>query len=157
MSAQAGVLIAGQAQKGLEILEKKLDFDFPNLILKLFVFFTFAYAINKIFEAIILGQNILFQFLGLFGINLPSSLPESLVKFMTEGFNGIKFWDFVKTAAIILVLLEWHIWFNSRDNPSPMTSGIFFILVSGMAIFTIPELLKRVKEMRIITNPAVGR
>ena len=157
MSAIIAGQLTKQAIQQAQSLDKRLDFDFSNLIIKLAIFFILAYAINKLFEAIILGQNTLFAFLGLFGVNLPATLPQSIVTFMTDGFHGVKYWDVVKLIGIILVVMEWHIWFQGKENPSPLTSGIFFVLITGMSIFTIPELLKRVKEMQILSATVVNR
>ena len=158
-------IIAGQvarsalavAKEGRLALKQETDeYDFANLIIKLFLFFAVAFAINKIFEAIIFGQNLLWQFLQLFGINTPATLPEPIVKFMQDGFHGIKYWDLVKIIAIILVVLEWHS-LTQRRTITPLTQGLFFIIASGLALFTIPELFQRLKEMQILSNPVVGR
>ncbi len=157
-------ILAGQAAKstfailkeGKKALKAETDeYDFANLIIKLFLFFAVAFAINKIFDAIIFGQNFLWQLLQLFGVNTPNQLPESLVKFMQDGFHGVKYWDLVKIIAIILVVLEWHS-LSQRRTITPTTQGLFFVIASGLAIFTIPELFQRLKEMRILSNPVVS-
>jgi len=158
-------IIAGQvarsalavAKEGrLALKQETDDFDFAGLIIKLFLFFTVAFVINKIFEAIIFGQNLLFQLFNLFGVNTPNQLPEAVVKFMQEGFHGIKYWDLVKIVAIILVVLEWYS-LSQRRTLTPTTQGLFLVIGSGLALFTIPELFQRLKEMQILSNPVVGR
>jgi len=34
---------------------------------------------------------------------------------------------------------------------------LFFVIASGLALFTIPDLFQRLKEMQILSKPMVGR
>jgi len=138
-----------------QISKIQFQYDFPSLILKLTVYFAIAFTISKFFEAVIFGENTLKAFLNLIGVNLPNSLPEPIVKFFQTGFNGFQYWDIVKILAILLVLYEWFNWYNINKNnekfpPSPMTHGVFVILASGLAIATFPELIQRIRELRIM-------
>ncbi len=157
-------IIAGQAlgvaRQGFKASQKlssdAFTFDFPALIVKLTVFYLIAYAVSKIFEAIIFGQNTLFGIAKLFGVNLPTTLPEPLVNFFQEGIKGIKYWDIVKVISILLVVMEWNNWNQTqkalRINPSPMTTGVFFVIISGLVLITVPELFQRFKEMRAMSQ-----
>ena len=157
-------IIAGQAlgvaRKGFQASQKlssdAFTFDFPALIVKLTVFYLVAYAVNKIFEAIIFGQNTLFGIARLFGVNLPSTLPEPIVNFFQEGFKGVKYWDIVKVISILLVVMEWNNWNQTqkalRINPSPMTQGVFFVIISALILITVPELFQRFKELRAMNQ-----
>ena len=159
MSAQIIATGAGLSQavlkKGGQVSTEIFKYDFVSLILKLVVFFTVAYIINKIFEAIIFGQNTLSAFAGVFGINLPSTFPEPIVNFFQEGINGFRFWDVVKALATLLVIFEWFIWYESERKvtatPSPMTQGVFAVIVAGLALITFPEIFQRLKEIRAMT------
>ena len=157
-------IIAGQAlgvaRQGFKASQKlssdAFTFDFPSLIVKLTVFYMVAYAVNKIFEAIIFGQNTLFGIAKLFGINLPATLPEPLVNFFQEGIKGVRYWDIVKVISILLVVMEWNNWNQTQKalkiNPSPMTQGVFFVIISALILITVPELFQRFKELRAMNT-----
>ena len=112
MSAQIVATAAGLSQQVARKVIKEggiqsteiFKFDFVNLILKIIIFFTAAYILNKIFEAIIFGQNTIVTLAGLFGVNLPKSMQEPIVNFFQEGINGFRFWDVVKLLAITFVI-----------------------------------------------------
>ncbi len=165
MSAIIAGQVAGVARKGFNLSQKissdAFTFDFPSLIVKLTVFYVVAYAVSKIFEAIIFGQNTLFNIAKLFGVNLPSTLPEPLVNFFQEGFKGIKYWDIVKVISILLVVMEWNNWNNTQKlakiNPSPMTQGVFFVIISGLILITVPELFQRFKELRAMNQTVINQ
>ena len=152
----SAVLVAQGALKGKQVAsqisQQTFQFDFVNPIVKLVIFFTFSYAIAKIFEAIIFGQNTLIQFVALFGINLPQSLPEPIVQFFQEGIKGFRYWDFIKVFAILLVIMEAMNWFNDMKRagkiPSPITQGVFAVLIGGLILITVPEAVQRFKEIR---------
>ncbi len=74
---------------------------------------------------------------------------------MQDGFKGIKYWDVIKIVAIILVVLEWHS-LSQRRTLTPTTQGLFLVIASGLALFTIPELFQRLKEMQILSTPTVS-
>ena len=163
--AKEAVKIAGQigrqtAKETSKFSVEQFTFDFPGLFIKLFVFFVVAYAINKVMEAIILGSNVTKAFLTLFGIRVPDTLPEALVKFWTDGVQTgnitIKFWDIVKALALILVIYEWYNWYNAEktkvNTPSPMTHGVFALLVSSLGLITFPEIWQRLKEIRALNQ-----
>ena len=161
VAKQALTEILGISEAVLEssqrISKAQFTYDFPSLIIKLVVFFAIAYTIAKFFEAVIFGSNVLKSALDLIGVKLPSSLPETLVKFFQDGFNGFKYWDIIKMFAILLVLYEWFNWYNSvkgnpKIPPSPMTHGVFVILVAGLTLATFPELLQRIRELKVLSG-----
>jgi len=143
---------AGKATQ--KVLTDELGYDFIGLGIKISFFFVVAYLINKTFEAIIFGGNVLTQFMALFGIKSPSSLPEPLIRFFTDGINGFRFWDIVKILATLLVIMEMLNYIQNRKKlglkPSPLTLGVFSIIVIGISLLTIPELIQRFKEKRIM-------
>ena len=153
------------AQEGAKLSSDIFKYDFVNLITKLVIFFVFSYVVAKIFEAIIFGQGLIVSFVALFGLKLPQSLPEPIVNFFQEGIKGFRYWDFIKTFAILLVIMEFNNWLTEQAargiRPSPMTIGVFGVLIGGMALITLPEVWQRAKEIRnmsnTITDGEVGR
>ncbi len=150
-------ILAGQVvQSGFKTTQKlssdTFSFDFPSLITKLIVFYLVAYAIAKVFEAIIFGNNVLKSILSLVGLNLPNTMPEAVVNFFTDGFKGVKYWDIVKVLSILLVIMEWNNWQQTQKalkiNPSPMTQGVFAVLIAGLTLITVPELVQRLRELK---------
>ena len=140
--------------------QQRFNFDFPNLIVKLVVFFLVSYAIAKIFEGIIFGNKVVNSLALLIGINLPTTLPEPIVNFFKDGINGFQYWDFIKAIATLLVLAEWWTWYNTEkargiNNPSAVTNGVFFVIVLGLSLITFPELFQRIKEIRAMSQGVV--
>ena len=163
--AKEAVKIAGQigrqtAKETSKFSVEQFTFDFPGLLVKLFVFFVIAYTINKIMETIILGENFLFEMLKFFGIVTPATIPKQLADFWKDGFNtgsiSIKFWDIVKALALILVIYEWYNWYNAEktkvNTPSPMTHGVFFLLTSSLALTTFPQIWARIQDLRALNK-----
>ncbi len=154
----AGQTLATGFKTGQKLSSDVFSFDFIALITKLVVFFGVAYVVTKTFEAIIFGEGVVKGLLGFFGVNLPSTMPENVISFFTDGFKGIKFWDIVKTIAIILVLLEWFNWMNTQKalkiEPSPVTQGVFLMIITGLTLITVPELFTRLKELRAMNQVA---
>ena len=159
MAAQV-IIAAKAAQKGAKLAAQKSEelfqFDFLALTQKLVIYFVFAYLIAKVFEGIIFGQGLLLQFAALFGLKLPQNLPEPIVNFFSNGIKGFKYWDFVKVIAIVLVLLEMNNYVEQRkrlnEQPSPMTLGVFIILLTGLTLITFPEIWSRIRELRALSR-----
>ena len=132
------------------------NYDFISLMLKLVIFFIFSYAISKIFEAIIVGGTVLNAFTGIFGIKLPSSLPQPITTFFTVGFHGFKFWDIIKVVATLMIIVEAFIYIENQKrlggSPSPSTLAVFGVLIAGLSLITFPEIIQKVKEMRVVNQ-----
>jgi len=153
----AGAVLSGgvkAGKAGQKFLHDELGYDFIGLGTKIVFFFVVAYFINKVFEAIIFGGNVLASFMALFGVKAPSSLPEQLIKFFTDGIGGFRFWDIVKVLATLLVIMEA---FNYIENqklkglkPSPLTLGVFSVIIIGLGLITVPEIIQRLKEKQIL-------
>jgi hypothetical protein len=100
-------------------------------------------------EAVILGRGFYKTAASLFGYSIPSSteFPKVITDLFGEtGIKGFKFWDIVKLGAILMVLFEFMRY--SKNNPntkSPLTIGIFVLLITILGLTTLPELIKRVK------------
>ena len=154
----AGQTLATGFKTGQKVSSDVFSYDFVGLITKLVVFFLAAYIITKIFEAIIFTDTTVRSILATIGINLPTTFPEEIVNFFKDGFHGVKFWDIVKVLSILLVIMEWNNWQNTQKalkiNPSPMTQGVFAIIIAGLTLVTIPELFLRLKELRVMNQVA---
>jgi len=150
---QTSVKVGKASQK---FLTDELGYDFVGLGIKISFFFIVAYLINKTFEAIIFGGNVLATFMALFGIKSPSHIPESLVNFFTDGINGFRFWDIVKILATFLVILETFNYIENRKlrglKPSPLTLGVFAVIIIGISLVTFPELIQRLKEKNMMAG-----
>jgi hypothetical protein len=86
------------------------------------------------------------------GFSIPTGdqLPQSLKDLFGEtGIKGFKFWDIIKIVSILLVTAEFMRYMNTNKalgaKSSPMTVGIFTLLIVALGLTTIPELIKRVK------------
>ena len=160
MAAQTVIIAAKGAQKAKQLAQQRgeeiFKYDFVGLTEKLAIYFVFAYLIAKIFEGIIFGQGLLLQFAALFGLKLPQSLPEPIVNFFRDGFKGFRYWDFVKIIAVFLVMLELNNYLEQRkrlgEQPSPMTIGVFVVLLTGLTLITFPEIWTRIKELRAMNQ-----
>ena len=149
---QAGLALTA-AQVGKDELKalslREYNYDFVGLVTKLVVYFTLSLLFAKFMEATILGRGFYKTLATLFGYNIPASteFPKFLVDlFGEDGVKGFKFWDIVKIGAILMVLFEFMRY--SKNNPttkSPLTIGIFVLLITILGLTTIPELIKRVK------------
>ncbi len=161
-----GIEIARGIRKGSSQLSvDTFKYDFVNLSIKIFLFFTIAYAINKIFEPILSASGFLFSFVAFFGLHLPQNIPEPERNFFLEGFkigdHRVSFWDIVKIIATLLVIVETFNYLEevkARGNkPSPYTLGVFAILITGLALITFPEIISRVQEIRAMNDETNSR
>jgi len=135
--------------KGLS--KEIFGFDFVNLGVKLVIYFTVALVFSKIMEAIIFARGSFVLLANFLGFNIPTSdqLPQTLKDLFGEGLHGFKFWDIVKIVALLLVITEFVMYINQNrkvgSTPSPMTLGVFTLIIVSLGITTVPELVKRLK------------
>jgi len=128
------------------------NFDFINLTMKLFAWFIIAIVIDKI-HFVITGNavNVVATIVNAFGYNLPTAQnePDFFKKLFNEGYFGLKYWDFIKIGALVLVFIEFMRYYENEKrlggSPSPFTIGIFAGIMILLASFTIPELIKKLK------------
>ena len=149
---KAGLALTA-AQIGQEKLSsaslREYNYDFVGLVTKLVVYFTLSLLFAKYMEAVILGRGFYKTLANLFGYSIPASteFPKVITDlFGEDGIKGFKFWDIVKLGAILMVLFEFMRY--SKNNPStksPLTIGIFVLLITILGLTTLPELIKRVK------------
>jgi len=149
---------AGSAQTSRISLEF-FGFDFISLAIKLAVYFIVAVVIDKIHFLVTGTANIAATILSAFGLNLPTSEPEFLTKLFSEqGFQGFKFWDVVKFGALALVIIEMVLYIQTQRNlggsPSPFTLAIFVMIVAALSLYTIPDLIQKLKTR--MNNPTAG-
>lgn len=127
-------------------------YDFYGLAVKLLVFFTFAFIVAKIMEGIILVRGAFVIIANLFGFQIPSSeqIPDSLKRLFMDGYQGFKFWDIIKILALVLVIAEYFMYNESMKKNggkvSPMTHGVFLVIVLSLSVTTIPEILQKIKK-----------
>ncbi len=154
----AGQTLATGFKTGQKLSSDAFSYDFPGLVSKLVVFFIAAYVITKVFESIINIDSTLRFILKTAGINFPETFPIEIVDFFRDGFKGVKFWDIVKVLSILLVIMEWNNWNNTQKalkiSPSPMTQGVFAVIITGLVLVTVPELFQRLKELRVMNQVA---
>lgn len=139
---------------GKQLSKEIFGYDFVGLLVKLFIFYAVAFVIAKVMEAIIFSRGVFTTLANLLGFQIPNSeqLPTSLINlFGEQGFHGFKFWDIVKMISILMVTAEFFQYLNTQKSlggkPSPMTMGIFTLIIISLGLVTIPELLKRIKGM----------
>ncbi len=155
----AGQTIGAGLKTGQKISTDVFSYDFVALTTKLVIFFLAAYIITKVFESIINLDSTLRAILLLAGINFPVLFPENIINFFRDGIKGFRFWDIVKLVAILLVVMEWANWNQTQKalkiEPSPMTQGVFAVIITGLTLITVPELFQRLKELRTMNQVAV--
>ncbi len=128
-------------------------FDFVNLGLKLLIYFTVALIFAKVMEAIVFARGGFVVLANLLGFDIPKEeqLPQTLKDLFNGGIKGFKFWDIVKIIALLLVITEMIMYVNQNrrmgSNPSPMTLGVFTLIIVSLGITTVPELVKRIRNV----------
>ena len=139
-------------QAGKQVSKEIFGYDFVGLIVKLVVFYGVALVIAKVMEAIIFARGAFVILANTLGYNIPSAdqLPQSLKDlFGEQGVKGFKFWDIIKIVSILLVVAEFMRYVNTNKalgaKSSPMTIGIFTLIIVALGLTTIPELIQRVK------------
>lgn len=138
-------------------------YDFVGLLTKLVIYFIVAYFIEKYIY--FTQQKPINSFLsGIFGAigGLPLfAISATVLKYFdsSQVNSGIKFWDIVKGGAIALVIWEMWNFYNGQKilggKASPMTLGLFGLIISLLAFITIPDVLKKVQEKNILFNLGV--
>ncbi len=160
-----GIGALNQARKGSQQLSiDAFKYDFINLGMKIIFFFTIAYGIQKLFEAIISAQGFVISFVAFFGLHLPANIPEPVRKFFLEGISignqRIQFWDIIKVVATLLVILEAMNYMNTQKalgfKPNGFTLAVFGVIITGLALITFPEIISRVQEIRAMNQTVAG-
>ena len=140
--------IRGAKQVSVELF----SYDFVGLFIKLATYYGVAIIFAKFMEAVIVTRGWFVTAAAIFGWTIPTSeqVPESLKKLFLDGYGGFKFWDAVKIISILLVVAEMIRYTNSNKKnggeSSPLTLGIFILIIAVLGVVTIPELLQRIKK-----------
>lgn len=133
-----------------------LGYDFIGLISRLAIFFLTGFLINSYFQATIQGGIWLNSLAGFFGLNFPTTLPEWVTKLFTTGFHNITFWQIVQTIAVLIVVVEYmqydRMLKQNNEKPNVTTTSVFAIISLGLSLITFPQIIQKVKEMRIING-----
>ena len=133
-----------------------LGYDFIGLISRLVIFFLTGFLINSYFQATIQGGIWLNSLAGFFGLNFPTTLPEWVTKLFTTGFHNITFWQIVQTIAVLIVVVEYmqydRMLKQTDQKPNVTTTAVFAMIGLGLSLITFPQIVQKVKEMRIING-----
>ena len=133
-----------------------LGYDFIGLISRLVIFFLTGFLINSYFQATIQGGIWLNSLAGFFGLNFPTTLPEWTTKLFTTGFHNITFWQIVQVIAVLIVVVEYmqydRMLKQTDQKPNVTTTAVFAMIGLGLSLITFPQIIQKVKEMRIING-----
>ena len=133
-----------------------LGYDFIGLISRLAIFFLTGFLINSYFQATIQGGIWLNSLAGFFGLNFPTTLPEWVTKLFTTGFHNITFWQIVQTIAVLIVVVEYmqydRMLKQTNEKPNVTTTAVFAMIGLGLSLITFPQIIQKVKEMRILNE-----
>ena len=133
-----------------------LGYDFIGLISRLVIFFLTGFLINSYFQATIQGGIWLNSLAGFFGLNFPTTLPEWVTKLFTTGLKNITFWQIVQTIAVLIVVMEYmqydRMLKQTDQKPNVTTTAVFAMIGLGLSLITFPQIIQKVKEMRIING-----
>jgi len=133
-----------------------LGYDFIGLISRLAIFFLTGFLINSYFRATISGGMWLNSLAGFFGLNFPTTLPEWTTKLFTTGFHNITFWQIVQTISVLIIVVEYmqydRMLKEKQEKPNITTGAVFAMIGLGLSLITFPQIIQKVKEMRIING-----
>ena len=133
-----------------------LGYDFIGLISRLAIFFLTGFLINSYFQATIQGGIWLNSLAGFFGLNFPTTLPEWVTQLFTTGFHNITFWQIVQTIAVLIVVVEYmqydRMLKQTNEKPNVTTTAVFAMIGLGLSLITFPQIIQKVKEMRILNE-----
>src|SRR5574341_2066521 len=113
MVGPAAVILAGQAArtgfKQAQIGSKEIfGYDFVGLAVKVLFFQLVALLIAKFIETVAGGNTVIKGIALLLGYKVPNFLPQPLLDFFTNGWNGVRYWDVIKGITIAIVLMEYN-------------------------------------------------
>ena len=133
-------------------------YDFVGLMIKIIVYFTVAWFVEKYvwwIQQKPINQLVSMIFGAIGGLPL-FALSTNLLKYFdsSEVNRGIKFWDIVKAGAVGLVAWEAYNYYKTQENlggkVSPMTIGVFGLILSLLGFVAIPDILKKLQEKNIL-------
>jgi len=135
-------------------------YDFIGLMVKLAVYFVVAYFVEKYIwwtQQKPVNQLLAGIFGALGGLPLFALSPSILKYFDSSEVNrGLKFWDLVKAGAVGLVAWEAYNYYKTQENlggkVSPMTIGVFGLILSLLGFVAIPDILKKLQEKQVLNT-----
>lgn len=135
-------------------------YDFVGLMMKIVVYFIVAYFVEKYIwwtQQKPVNQLLSGIFSAIGGLPLFALTPTILKYFDSSEVNrGIKFWDIVKAGAVGLVAWEAYNYYKTQENlggkVSPMTIGVFGLILSLLGFVAIPDILKKLQEKQILNT-----
>lgn len=149
-AVQAAGIAKSAGGQASNISKEMLGYDFVGLGVKILMFQVIALLVAKYIELVIGTNNALKGLLNLLGVATPSFLPQAVVDFYTTGWNGIKYWDVIKMATIVLIFIEYMNYRKSQKalggQPSAFTEGLFMLLIGFFLVITLPEMIQRFKD-----------
>jgi len=151
--------VSASRQVASNVSVELVGYDFIGLLVKVVFFQLVALLIAKYIEVVNGASNIVVSIAKFFGYNVPMFLPQSVVDFYVNGWNGIKYWDVVKFATIAIIAIELNNYVQAQKKlggqPSAATVGVFLLLIGFFFIITVPELVQRLKDANAMsTAPA---
>ena len=120
-----------------------LGYDFIGLISRLAIFFLTGFLINLYFQATIQG-------------NIWLNSLAGTTKLFTTGFHNITFWQIVQVIAVLIVVVEYmqydRMLKQNNEKPNITTGAVFAMIGLGLSLITFPQIIQKVKEMRILNG-----
>ncbi len=133
-----------------------LGYDFLGLVSRIIIFFITGFLINSYFTATISGGVWLNTAANIFGMKFPATLPQWVTQLFTTGYHNITFWQIVQVTAIIIVVIEYLQYDKKlkldKKTPNPTTMGVFALIAIGLSLITFPQMINKIKEMRIVNE-----
>ncbi len=141
-------------------LRELAGYDFVGLVTRLVIFYLLALIIAKIFELMIFAQAGVRSVSNVFGIPLPSHVPDIIRKLFDEGYQvgtiRIKWWDLIKIMSVLLVTYEMILFMQNKkamgQKASPTTIGIFVLIISGLTVISFADIYQIYKERQLVTR-----
>jgi len=133
-----------------------LGYDFVGLISRLTIFFVTGFLINAYFHASIQGGIWLNSLAGFLGLKFPNTLPDWTIKLFTTGYKGITFSQIIQIIAVLIVVIEYmqyeRMLKERQEKPNVTTGAVFAMIGLGISLLTFPQIIQKIKEMRIING-----
>ena len=133
-----------------------LGYDFVGLISRLTIFFVTGFLINAYFHASIQGNIWLNSLAGFLGLKFPNTLPDWTIKLFTTGYKGITFSQIIQIIAVLIVVIEYmqyeRMLKERQEKPNVTTGAVFAMIGLAISLLTFPQIIQKIKEMRIING-----
>jgi hypothetical protein len=163
---------AGLGKIGTKIAKdfskREFGYDFIGLGVKLIVYFGVALLGAKYFELTNGLSGVFAAIFGVLGLKAPPNNTNIwLAKLFSDdgifwnpstmqGLRGLNYWKFIQFGAIVLVIWEGYRYYDeNRDRASPLTLGVFFIIIFFLSLTVFPDLIQKIRESKILSKVAV--